>query len=228
MIQHIERIDLKGSVIVHVGPHAQRERLINLSHSGLLATATAEAASYEPGSAVEIELRLDGQHAEWLHVSGRIVRVGPEGIAIAFDAPLPELARMIDEMSTASHARLRVMSVILVDADPARRPLLASAFRTVGCLVVETSTPLEAIVRLGESSFEFNVIAIADSTPGAIADELRNFVERNHPYVKLITIGNDLVEPSGTGHWLSSADPASDLAARVREILGRHRPPTRP
>ena len=222
------RIEPKGSVIVRAGPNVQRERIINLSHGGLLATTTADAAKYEPGCLVAIELRLDGQHAEWLHVSGRIVRVGPEGIALEFDAPLTELARMIDEVSTASHARLRVMSVILVDVDHARRSFLASAFRNVGCLVIEASTPLEAIVRLGESSFEFNVIAIADSTPSAVADELRRFVERDHPDVKLVTIGDDLVGPAGDGHWLSSADPSSDLAARVREILGRHRAPTRP
>jgi hypothetical protein len=224
------RIEPKGSVIVHVGPHAQRERIINLSLGGLLASATADLPTHQLGCSVDMELRFDGRHAEWLQVSGRIVRVGPEGIAIAFDGPLPELARVIDEMSTASHARRRVMSVILADADLPRRSVLASAFRTAGCLVVEVSTPLEAIVRLGESSFEFNVVAIADSTPSTIADELRRFVERDHPDVKLVTIGNDLVEPSGTGHghWLSSADDASDLSVRVREILGRHRAPTRP
>jgi hypothetical protein len=219
------RIELKGSVILRAGDHAQQGRIVNLSQGGLLAAMTVGPPGPLAGS-VEIALRLDGQHAQWLHASGRIVRASGEEIAIAFDAPPPGLARMIDDMSTASHARLRVMSVVLVDAELARRSVLAAAFHAIGCTVIETSTPLEAIVRLGESNFEPDLIAIADSTPTTVADELRRFVGRHHPQVKLVTIGDELAEPPGSGHWLSSADPASDLAKRLREMLGRPRRPT--
>ncbi len=80
------------------------------------------------------------------------------------------------------------------------------------------------IVRLGESSFEPDVIAIADSHPATAADEMRSFVERYHPNAKLVTIGDSVLQPDGIAHWLSSADPASDLPVRIREVLVRPRP----
>jgi hypothetical protein len=171
---------------------------------------------------VEIEIRLDGMGAQWLRASGRIVRIAAEGIAVAFDGLPAVLLRLIDEMLTASRARLRVISVVLIDVDPQRRAAIATGFRTAGCFVVETSTPLEALVRLGESSFEPDLIAIADSIPSTVAGELRTFVEREHSRVKLVTIGDDAIEPGGVEHWLSSADPKSDLPNRIREVLGRH------
>ena len=103
---------------------------------------------------------------------------------------------------------------------------MADAFRSAGCTVSETSTPLEAIVRLGELDFEPDLIAIADSMPGAIADDLRRFVIRDHPRVKLVTIGAELLHDATNGHWLSSAHPTADLVNRVRAVLGCVRRPT--
>jgi CheY-like chemotaxis protein len=130
-------------------------------------------------------------------------------------------------MSSASRARFRVMSMVLVDPEPQRRSVMADAFRSAGCTVSETSTPLEAIVRLGELDFEPDLIAIADSMPGAIADDLRRFVIRDHPRVKLVTIGDELVQDITNGHWLSSVSSSSELVTRVREVLGSARRPTR-
>ena len=113
------------------------------------------------------------------------------------------------------------MSVVLIDGHTERRWAIAEGFRATGCAVIEASTPLEAIVRLGESSFEPDVIAVADSYPTSEAEEMRVFVERDHPNVKLVTIGDALIEPDGIAHWLSSADPGSDLPDRVREVLVR-------
>jgi hypothetical protein len=100
---------------------------------------------------------------------------------------------------------------------------MAEAFRATGCAVVDVSTPLEAIVRLGEFHFEPDIIAIADSLPETIAGELRAFTNVEHPRAKLITIGDDVIEPAGLAHWLSSDDPDDDLAKRVRELLLRRK-----
>jgi hypothetical protein len=178
--------------------------------------------------AVDLEIRLDGGHAQWLHGKGRIVRIVAEGVAVAFDTLPSGLLRMIDEMATASHARVRVMSVVLIDADSERRSAMASGFRTTGCNVVEAATPLEAIVRLGESSFEPDVIAVADSDPSTTAADLRAFVERNHVSAKLVTLGDDPGAPDGILHWLSSADPDGDLPSRIRAVLARPRRVSRP
>lgn len=222
--QHI-RIQPKGTVSLISGEHTRLGRIANLCQGGLLVATTAPAPDELLGRAVEMELRLDGQLAEWMQASGRILRVTSDGIAIHFEQMSASLARMIDEVSTASRASLRILSAVLVDAEPDRRSAMAEAFRAAGCRVDEASTPLEAIVRLGESSFEPDLIVIADSDPPAVADDLRRFVERHHPDAKLVTIGDALAEPAGGVHWLSSADPALDLESRVRQILGRPRSP---
>jgi hypothetical protein len=215
------RIEPKGTVILLDDDFPHGGRISNLSSGGLLASTILKAPECLLSRAIQMRLRLDGQLAEWLPVTGRVTRIETESIAISFDSLPDALVRMIDQMSGQSRAHSRVMSVVLVDADSSRRSLMASVFRAVGCNVVETATPLEVIVRLGESSFEPDLIAIANSMPSTVADDLRRFVERDHPQAKLVTIGNDVIEPSGIAHWLSSADPDSDLAARVRQVLMR-------
>jgi hypothetical protein len=108
---------------------------------------------------------------------------------------------------------------VLIDASPERSGPIAEAFRAAGCVVFEVSTPLEAIVRLGESQFEPDLIAIADSVPSPTADELRRFAELEHPSAKLVTLGGDDVAPPDPTHWLSTSGSRDDLIARIRDLL---------
>jgi len=218
------RINPKGTSLLRVDGLALHGRIANLGEGCMLVLTQVDAPERLLGRLAEAELRLDSGFAQWLRATGRIVRIADGGVAIAFDTLSSELRAMIDELTTASRARTRVLSVVLIDADAQRRSAMTSGFRATGCGVIEAATPLEAIVRLGESSFEPDVIAIADSQPAAAADELRDFVERNHPSAKLVTIGDSLLQPDGIAHWLSSADPGSDLPARIREVLVRPRP----
>ena len=217
------RIAPKGTVILTVGDHSQRGRLANLAEGGMFVITDVGMPDRLLARVASVEIRLDGSHAEWVRGTANIVRIVGNGVALAFDTVPPMLLRLIDEMSTASRARLRVLSVMLVDATAERRSAMADGFRAAGCAVIESSTPLEAIVRLGESSFEPDLIAIADSND-ASAHDLRKFVERDHPRVKLVAITDELLEPSGVVNWLSSADPGANLPNRVREMLGRRRP----
>jgi len=220
--RHI-RIAPKGTVILSSGEHAQRGRVANLAEGGIYLTTTVAAPERLLGRTCEIELRLDGRLAEWVRTKATIVRIAADGVALTFDSLPSSLLRVIDDMSMASRARYRVICVVLVDSDKPRRSLIATAFRAVGCTVIEAATPLEAIHRLGEASFEPDLIAVADSIPESTAGDLRTFVERDHPRTKLLTINDDLVEPIGIAHWLSSADPESDLAKRIRSVLGSQR-----
>jgi hypothetical protein len=204
--------------------YALHGRIANLGEGGMFVLADVDAPERLLGRTADIEIRLDGGFAQWLHATGRVLRVTADGATVAFDTLPVELRGMLDELTTASRARVRVLAVVLIDADDERRSAMASGFRATGCGVIEAATPLEAIVRLGESSFEPDVIAIADSHPIAEAEDMRSFVERNHPHAKLVTIGDALLEPDGILHWLSSADPEGDLAARIREVLVRPRP----
>jgi len=222
--RHI-RIAPKGTVVLNALGTAHRARISNLGEGGIYLLTTTTLPERYLARIADIEIRLDGQEQQWLRATGRVLRIDPEGVAIVFDAIPAMLRRLIDEMATASRARSRVISVVLVDANVPRRTSIADGFRTAGCIVLEATTPLEAIVRLGESHFEPDAIAIADSTS---AEELRDFVAHAHPLAQLVTIGDESINPNRVVDWLSSDNPRSDLPNRVRTMLGRPRRPSRP
>jgi hypothetical protein len=218
------RIALKGTAIVLAGEHAVRARLVNLSEGGFFATTLVTPPERLLGRAVDIELRLDDRLAQWIRLEGKIRRIGQGGVAICLTAS-PALVRLVDGMTSASRARDRVISVILIDEDTTRRTLLAEGFRVVGCNLIEAATSLEAIVRLGESSFEPDVIAVADSIPAATANEMREFVGRNHPHVKLVSI-TDVIDSGVDIFQLTPEDLRGNLADAIRRVLGRPRLPS--
>lgn len=210
-------------MVVHVSDQVQRGRIANLAIGGLLVTTATTAPARWLGRTARVELRLDGQEGDWLHGDGKVLRILADRLAISLETRSPGLQRVIEELSGLSHAHSRVMHVVLIDDDVVRRTQMVTAFRGAGCTVVDAASPLEAIVRLGESMFEPDVIAIANSSPADISEELRTFVEREHPRAKLVAIGEAPIDPAGVMHWLSSSDPADDMQARVREMLGRPR-----
>jgi hypothetical protein len=216
------RIVAKGTVTILSAGHAQRGRIANVGNGGMFVRTIVSAPDRLLRRAVELEIRLDGGHAEWLPGTGEIVRIGAQGLAIAFDAPPTGLLRMIDQLGTAARASARVLSVVLIDADDSRRSAMAAGFRATGCGVIEAATPLEAVVRLGETMFEPDVIAVADSQTSAAA-EMRAFIEREHPGAKLVTIGDELFAPDGIANWLSSTASYRDLPGRIRDVLVRPR-----
>jgi hypothetical protein len=148
-----------------------------------------------------------------------VSRIDGDEIAISFADGSEPFAQLMEDSVHASGEHKLVWTVVLIDATTDRRARIAKAFRASGCAVLEVATPLEAIVRLGESRFEPEIIAIADSLPGAVSDDLRKFVEREHPRAKLVTIGDDLFAPPGSARWLSSSDPPGPLLARIHKLL---------
>jgi len=197
-------------VLVRAGSYLLRGRVANLSLGGLSATTLVTAPERLLASFVEIELRFDGGDRAWCQLGGRLLRSGATSLAVAFDRVPPGFAQTIAEMHDALHSRRRVLSIVLVDAKDDRRAMLADGFRAACCSVIDTATPLEAIVRLGESHFEPDVIAIADSSPATISDELRRFVAREHPHVPVLTIGHETAGPD-------------DLVTRTRQLLATTR-----
>jgi hypothetical protein len=218
------RIELKGTAILLAGEYAVRGRLINLSVGGFLASTLVTPPEPLLGRPLDIELRLDDRLAEWIRLEGEIVRIANDRVAIRFHGT-PALARLVEGMTSASRARDRVIAVILIDEDATRRQLLADGFRMVGCSLIEAATSLEAIVRLGESSFEPDVIAVADSIPAATANEMREFVGRHHPHVKLVSI-TDVIDPRVDIFQLTPDDLRGNLAHAIRRLLGRQRTPS--
>lgn len=215
------RVLTKGAIIIAAGDQRHHGRIANVGVGGVLALTNVTAPERLLARTVELELRLDEGLGQWWRLSGTVTRIGADSIALSFAAVPPLFVRLIDDMAMASYVDERRLSVVLVDATSERRAAIAEGFRSVGCTVIDVSTPLEAIVRLGEARFEPDLIAIADSLPGEISDDLRKFVEREHPRAKLVTIGDQIDDPTGLVHWLSSRNPNSDLLARVRQVLSR-------
>jgi hypothetical protein len=210
----------KGTVIVRADTYVIRGRVVNLGRKGLLTATRTTAPERLLRAEIAIALRLDGKDASWLELGGRILRIGACSMAIGFDVVPPSFARILDEVMSRALQHDRSLAVLVVDGAPRRRAAMADGFRAAGCAVVEVSTPLEAIVRLGGAHFEPDLIAIGDSIPAAISDELRRFVDAEHPGAMLVTIG-DAGIPDGVVHWLSAADQTGELAARIRDVLSR-------
>jgi hypothetical protein len=218
--RHHARIEPKGTVTLHALGNAHRGRVINISAGGMMLATDVTVPERLLGRVVDLEIRFDGPLTAWQRLAGRVTRISADSAAIVFDAPsAPILLRMLDELTTASHASSRVISVVLIDADAPRRATIAAGFRAAGCEVVEAARPLEAIVRLGESHFEPDVIAVANSHPTTEADDMRAFIERDHAASLLVTIGPELLDPAGLANWLSSATETADMPARIRELL---------
>lgn len=215
------RLCPKGTVSIRTSDYEVRGRVANISAGGVSVTTLVTAPARLLACTAELELRFDTQQAGWLRLAGKISRIGATSIAIGFDVVPPGFARVIDEALTASNGRDRILSIVIVDATTERRLRMAEGFRAAGCAVVDVSTPLEAIVRLGEFHFEPDLVAVADSVPSLIADEMRRFVDLEHPRAKLVTIGDGEIEPDRLVHWLSSIDSGDDLAARIRDLLTR-------
>ncbi len=215
------RVTPKGTVSLRTADYEVRGRIANVCGGGLEMITLVSAPARVLGRNADLEVRFDTKQGGWLRLSGRILRIGATSLAIGFDTVPKDFDALLDETLTASHNRDRLLSIVLVDATVERRLRLAEAFRAVGCAVVDASTPLEGIVRLGEFHFEPDLVAIADSTPATISAELRVFVEAEHPNAKLVTISDDVNEPEGLAHWLSALDPAGDLASRILQVLAQ-------
>ena len=215
------RIRPKGTVTLTVGTVVLQGRVANLSRSGLYVATRVSAPERLLARDVDIQLRLDGQAAEWLPATGRVARIDVDGLAITLETVSDVLGDLIDEMCAQSHLHGRTVSVVLIDGNVERSASMVDGFRAAGCTVMHVSTPLEAIVRLGESSFEPDLVAIGDTVSGS-AEELRTFVQRSHPRAKLVAIGTDAGSEI-TSEWLSSDNPESDLPTRVLRVLGRPR-----
>ncbi len=217
--RHHARIEPKGTVTLHALGSVYRGRLVNLAPGGMYVATQQSVPDQLLGRTIDLELRFDGPLAAWQRLAGSVNRIDPDGVAIGFATPTaPALLRLIDDAATASLASARVISVVLIDENPQRRAAIAAGSRATGCQVIEAATTLDAIVRLGESQFEPDIIALANPHTGT-TDEMRGFIEREHPSSMLVAIGPELLDPAGLANWLSSATAAADLPARIRGLL---------
>jgi len=175
-----------GRVVIH-GEQCDLGPIVDVSITGVRVGLAGRATDHRAGDRVELELRFDGARGGWSELSGRVVRVDLDlDVVVAFDEPAAELADRIQDELLAALESETVEHVVLVDPVTSRRAEMAAMLRAAGRRVSEAATPLEAIALLGESCGHAQVIAIADTVPEAAADELRAYMAREHPRLRLV------------------------------------------
>ncbi len=179
----------RGHVVFH-GRSSALGAVVDVSATGLRARLAAHGARCDQGERVALEVRLDGARGGWHRLFGRVVRLELEGdVIVALDEPPPDFDDAIQEQLLAMLESDAIDHVLLVDPVAWRRIQLAATMRATGCRVSEAATPLEALAHLGESREHFSVIAVADSTPSSVADELRAYLGKEHQRLRVVTAG---------------------------------------
>jgi len=215
------RVQLKGTVVVQGGERPLLGRIHNVSRGGVLVAveeASRELIAPLAHHPTQLELRVDSKVATWISLRGEVIRTTPDTLVVRFAQVPEELETMVRAELRASEVSGQSPTIVVVDADATRRAPIARAFAEAGYEVIEAATPLEAIASGSAAIFEPLVFAVADTTPAAIADELRAFLAREHPHAQVITIGHKAtVTP--VHDWLSSQDPQDDLATRIQRLV---------
>jgi PilZ domain len=224
------RVRSKGSVRFRHGAQRIRGRILDLSVGGICVRIEPPVGlGVYIGEPVHLEVRLDAR-ARSCSLDGRVLRslaatgviaVELNGIPSGFESCVADELVAAGKYDALPH-------MILVDIALGRRHAFARAFRSAGCHVTEVATPLEAIAQLGRSRFAPGVIAIADSVPESIAEDLRTFLGREHPDAHMVAIGRSNRHSNLGGSWLSWADTRGDLDLRVGRVVTAHGSRRRP
>lgn len=219
--RHSGRVESSGTVIVH-GEPAIHGRVLDVAVGGLNVLVERATTTPGPGTFVRLALRFDGS-GSWLHLTGSVVRIDACGAASALvikllDVP-PDFEDLVqDEIVFALECAQR-RHLLLVDAARGRRELVAAAFRATGCVVIEVSSPLEAIVAIDQSRLHLWGVVIADTAIASRADELREFLSTTYPQVPLIVVSE---RERVHGSWINSSH-GSSLALQIDNLVGpRH------
>jgi hypothetical protein len=182
------RVAANGSAVVR-GAHVGRGRVADLSGGGIRIDLADGEPTCEVGAAVEVELHLDRSGSTWLPFLGDVVRVEGRAVAIAFRAVPIAFAGVLEGALRSAVAGAAVAHVLVVDADADRRDAFVALLRRAECTVAVAATPLEAIAHLAASSIHSWVVAIADSDPRTIADELRSFLTESDAELETVSLG---------------------------------------
>ena len=229
-LRRAPRVRSKGSIQIRRGRQMLSGRVLDLAVGGVCFHADTFGRSGLVGKAVQIDLRLDARPLRHFVLHGHVLRRkhSTNTLAIEFAAAPRDFVDYVQGELLAAVEFDVVPDMVLVDPFVARRGMIAEAFRRSGCRVAEVATPLDAISHLERLQFEPGVIAIADTLPEAVAEELRNFLSGEHPYAHMIAIGKSPHKRAGSASWLSSSDPRGDLGTRVDRLVTAHDSRRRP
>jgi CheY-like chemotaxis protein len=214
------RVPASGSVLVDVA--GSRGRISDLSASGVRFQLAAAGARCAVGSPIGLHLRLDGGSPGWFTFGGLVTRVSDDRtISVAFTLVPREFAQAIRDELQALGASAAVPHVLIVDPDSARQVLVTAALRTAGCDVTAMSTPVEAINYLEHAGTEPWIVAVGDTAPPGIADELRTYLRGSHVLIKLVAISEESGDPDDDETGLAADDPHAPTSRVARLVASR-------
>lgn len=219
------RVRSKAWIEIHCDARVIRGRVVDLAVGGVRVSADIPLELVcRIGALVRVELRPDAAASKQFTLRGRMLRVNPRTrhIAIGFEPVSGDFVEFVRDELLAAVTHDSAPRMLLVDGCGKRRAAIASAFRKAGCDVTEASTPLEAIAHLAGSRFEPGLIAIADTVPEAIAEELRDFVLVEHPEAHMVVIGRLAAHRGSAASWLCSTSSFHDLETRVHRVIIAH------
>jgi len=190
------------------GEPAIHGRVLDVAVGGLNLIVERAITTLEPGAFVRLALRFDGK-GSWLRLTGSVMRIDAHGAASALvikllDVP-PDFEDLVQNEIVFALECAQQRHLLLVDAARERRELVAAAFRAIRCVVIEVSSPLEAIIALDQSRLHLWGVIIGDTEIASRADELREFLAATYPQVPLIVVG----------------EGGSSLAPQIDNLVGR-------
>ena len=219
------RVRSKGSIRIHYGNRVILGRMVDLAVGGIcVRTELPIGLIGLIGELVRVDLRLDAGASKHFALLGRVLRVSipTRRMAIGFDAVPDDFEDCVQDELLAAVEHDTLPRMILVDTVDGRRNKIASAFRNAGCHVTEASTPLEAIAHLGQARFELGLIAIADTVPETVAEQLREFLLDEHPGAHMVSIGASSAHRDPAASWLCPTNVRGDLQTRVGRVMTAH------
>ncbi len=218
------RVRSKASACLLSGALAIRGRVIDLARNHVCVRADLPfGLSGLIGELVYVDLRFDACPTKFSLI-GRVNRMDSSAgmIEIEFEFMPEGFEDFVEDELVAAAVHDSLPRMILVDSRGRQRSTIADAFRRAGCEVAEASTPLEAIAYLGGSRFELNLIAVADTFPEKVAEELREFLLDEHPGAHMVSIGRSAMRRAPAASWLCSTSGLDDLQVRVDRVMTAH------
>jgi CheY-like chemotaxis protein len=218
------RVRSKGTVRIHHGDRLIRGQILDLCVGGVSIRADLPIGlASHAGEPVRIDVELHACSRQF-SLAGHFLRsqAATKMIAIEFDDAASDFKDFVQDELLAAAEHDTLPRMILVDEISERRDVFAKAFRGAGCSVTEVSTPHQAIAWLEQVRFEPGLIAIADSVPQAIAEDLRSYLCEQYPETHMVAIGGSNRRSDKSGSWLCWGDARHDLHIRVGRVITAH------
>jgi hypothetical protein len=194
----------------------------NLSCSGALLEG---GNLLPPGSRVDLHLRFPGSKP--VPLAGTVVRTTVAAhhatrLAVAFTLPTADDEDDFAEMVAREVAKRREPTCLVASASRSERRLLTRRLETLGCTVLQASTPVEVVHRLENHGDSVDVAILGGLVGRVTGVQLASFVAAAYPRIKCVLAG-----ASASGRRTSAEDESHEVILppwteeRLRSAVGQ-------